>query len=88
MLLQDSLLGALAVRRAARGWAALRTPSRVLLAVGGAQHAALLHDRGPSKFLRQTAPQLELTGAAGLVVQVIWGLCWVASRTLGTLDQR
>ena len=56
------------LRRAARGWAALRTPSRVLLAVGGAQHAALLHDRGPSKFLRQTAPQLELTGSAGLVV--------------------
>ena len=49
-------------------WAALRTPSRVLLAVGDAQHAALLHDRGPSKFLRQTAPQLELTGSAGLVV--------------------
>ena len=56
------------LRRAARGWAALRTPSRVLLAVGDAQHAALLHDRGPSKFLRQTAPQLELTGSAGLVV--------------------
>ena len=53
---------------AARGWAALRAPSRVLLAVGDAQHAALLHDRGPSKFLRQTAPQLELTGSAGLVV--------------------
>ena len=55
--------------------AALRTrlgrpsaPSRVLLAVGGALNAALLHDRGPSKFLRQTAPQLELTGSAGLVV--------------------
>ena len=23
-----------------------------------------------------------------LAVQVIWGLCWAASRTLGTLDQR
>ena len=57
------------LRRAAPGcWAALRTPSRVLLAVGDAQHAALLHDRGPSKLLRQTAPQLELTGSAGLVV--------------------
>ena len=30
------------LRRAARGWAALRTPSCVLLAVGDAQHAALL----------------------------------------------
>ena len=49
--------------------AALRTrlgrpsaPSRVLLAVGGALNAAFLHDRSPSKFLRQAAPhpQLEL----------------------------
>ena len=32
------------------------------------ERCALLHDRGPSKFLRQTAPQLELTGSAGLVV--------------------
>ena len=30
--------------------------------------------------------QDSLLGA--LAVQVIWGLCWAASRTLGTLDQR
>ena len=40
----------------------------------------------PGGDARHMLLQVLLLGA--LAVQVIWGLCWVASRTLGTLDQR
>ena len=36
----------------------------------------------------RAATATEQTQQGALAVQVIWGLCWVASRTLGTLDQR
>ena len=40
----------------------------------------------PGGDARHMLLQDSLLGA--LAVQVIWGLCWAASRTLGTLDQR
>ena len=51
------------------------------LATYGARRGAL-----PGGDARHMLLQDSLLGA--LAVQVIWGLCWVASRTLGTLDQR
>ena len=44
-----------------------------------------------SKFRIIDPPELSRIrcwALGALAVQVIWGLCWVASRTLGTLDQR
>ena len=52
-----------------------------LVEVNGARRGAL-----PGGDARHMLLQDSLLGA--LAVQVIWGLCWVASRTLGTLDQR
>ena len=49
--------------------------------VNGACRGAL-----PGGDARHMLLQDSLLGA--LAVQVIWGLYWVASRTLGTLDQR
>ena len=68
-------------RRAGRPWrSALQ-----LVEVNGARRGAL-----PEGDARHMLLQDSLLGA--LAVQVIWGLCWVASRTLGTLratlDQR
>ena len=52
-----------------------------LVEVNGARRGAL-----PGGDARHMLLQDSLLGA--LAVQVIWGLCWAASRTLGTLDQR
>ena len=52
-----------------------------LVEVNGACRGAL-----PGGDARHMLLQDSLLGA--LAVQVIWGLCWAASRTLGTLDQR
>ena len=53
-------------------------------AAGGGQRRA---PRSPPRSdARHMLLQDSLLGA--LAVQVIWGLCWAASRTLGTLDQR
>ena len=64
-------------RRAGRLW----RPDLQLVEVNGARRGAL-----PGGDARHMLLQDSLLGA--LAVQVIWGLCWVASRTLGTLDQR
>ena len=56
-------------------------PDLQLVEVNGARRGAL-----PGGDARHMLLQDSLLGA--LAVQVIWGLCWVASRTLGTLDQR
>ena len=61
--------------------AARRRPDLQLVEVNGARRGAL-----PGGDARHMLLQDSLLGA--LAVQVIWGLCWVASRTLGTLDQR
>ena len=60
-----------------------REPTRdlQLVEVNGACRGAL-----PGGDARHMLLQDSLLGA--LAVQVIWGLCWAASRTLGTLDQR
>ena len=58
-----------------------RRPALQLVEVNGARRGAL-----PGGDARHMLLQDSLLGA--LAVQVIWGLCWVASRTLGTLDQR
>ena len=59
-------------------WAA---GSAELVEANGARRGAL-----PGGDARHMLLQDSLLGA--LAVQVIWGLCWAASRTLGTLDQR
>ena len=64
-------------RRADRLW----RPDLQLVEVNGARRGAL-----PGGDARHMLLQDSLLGA--LAVQVIWGLCWAASRTLGTLDQR
>ena len=64
-------------RRAGRLW----RPDLQLVEVNGARRGAL-----PGGDARHMLLQDSLLGA--LAVQVIWGLCWAASRTLGTLDQR
>ena len=64
-------------RRADRLW----RPGLQLVEVNGARRGAL-----PGGDARHMLLQDSLLGA--LAVQVIWGLCWAASRTLGTLDQR
>ena len=56
-------------------------PDLQLVEVNGARRGAL-----PGGDARHMLLQDSLLGA--LAVQVIWGLYWVASRTLGTLDQR
>ena len=56
-------------------------PDLQLVEVNGARRGAL-----PGGDARHMLLQDSLLGA--LAVQVIWGLCWAASRTLGTLDQR
>ena len=56
-------------------------PDLQLVEVNGASRGAL-----PGGDARHMLLQDSLLGA--LAVQVIWGLCWAASRTLGTLDQR
>ena len=50
-----------------------------LVEVNGARRGAL-----PGGDARHMLLQDSLLGA--LAVQVIWGLCWAASRTLGTLE--
>ena len=64
-------------RRADRRW----RPELQLVEVNGARRGAL-HGGDARHMLLQDS----LLGA--LAVQVIWGLCWAASRTLGALDQR
>ena len=65
-------------QRAGRLWAA---GSAAGGEVNGARRGAL-----PGGDARHMLLQDSLLGA--LAVQVIWGLCWAASPTLGTLDQR
>ena len=69
-------------RRAGRLW---RPDLELVYAAGGGVNGAR---RGalPGGDARHMLLQDSLLGA--LAVQVIWGLCWAASRTLGTLDQR
>ena len=67
-------------RRAGRLWRSGRQDLQ-LVEVNGACRGAL-----PGGDARHMLLQDSLLGA--LAVQVIWGLCWAASRTLGTLDQR
>ena len=67
-------------RRAGLLWRSGR-PDLQLVEVNGARRGAL-----PGGDARHMLLQDSLLGA--LAVQVIWGLCWAASRTLGTLDQR
>ena len=60
-------------------WPALRPPSPSLAPRPAGRRRcaercpALLHDRGPSKFLRQTAPQLEFTGPLGWLCMCLSG---------------
>ena len=61
--------------------AASGRPDLQLVEVNGARRGAL-----PGGDARHMLLQDSLLGA--LAVQVIWGLCRAASRTLGTLDQR
>ena len=64
-------------RRAGRLW----RPDLQLVEVNGARRGAL-----PGGEVRHML--LQAIRCWALAVQVIWGLCWAASRTLGTLDQR
>ena len=73
--------GAPAGRAARQPAASGRRPDLQLVEVNGARQGAL-----PGGDARHMLLQDSLLGA--LAVQVIWGLCWAASRTLGTLDQR
>ena len=73
------MLACLSSGRAGGEPAASGRPDLQLVEVNGA------HRGGPGDA-RHMLLQDSLLGA--LAVQVIWGLCWVASRTLGTLYQR
>ena len=66
-------------RRAGRLW----RPDLQLVEVNGARRGAL-----PGGDARHMLLQDSLLGALYMAVQMIWGLCWAASRTLGTLDHR
>ena len=75
------ILAAMTTRARRRRAGRLGRPDLQLVEVNGARRGAL-----PGGDARHMLLQDSLLGA--LAVQVIWGLCWAASRTLGTLDQR
>ena len=75
------MLACLSGGRAGGEPAASGRPGLQLVEVNGACRGAL-----PGGDARHRLLQDSLLGA--LAVQVIWGLCWAASRTLGTLEQR